>query len=62
MMKSGIDYICRVKVAFNNLRVGQVIDPSSLYRDKLLRGGFVEMVPAVPVEEPKAQSRLKPRE
>ena len=37
----------RVKVAYHYHRVGDVIEPTGIWRDQLLRGGFIEPIVSV---------------
>lgn len=60
MMQAGKDYGVEVVVAYENKRVGQVIFPPGMLRDRLIRSGFVRS--CSPKEEPpiKSNNQNKP--
>lgn len=49
---------CRFKVAWQNYRVGDVIEPSGVHRDWLVRNGFVEVLDTGTVKEPLTRGKL----
>ncbi len=54
-MSTETDPGVRVVVAFEFFRVGQIIHPSGIYRDKLVKHGFCERI--VPVALAKEEKR-----
>ena len=40
----------RVKVAYHSHRVGDVIEPTGIWRDQLIRNGFIERVECVEID------------
>jgi len=52
----------RVKLAFGNYRVGDILEPAALYRDELLARGFVEVVKAAPetAQAPAPETAARP--
>lgn len=47
---------CKVILAFGTYRVGDIIEPSGLYRDELKSRGFIQPVVELPKQpEPKQQ-------
>lgn len=49
---------CRFKVAWQNYRVGDVIEPSGVHRDWLLRNGFIEVMETGSVSVPLTRATL----
>jgi hypothetical protein len=46
----------RIKLAFGNYRVGDVIEPPAMLRNNLILRGFAEVVKDAPVETAEARS------
>lgn len=63
MMQAGKDYGVEVITAYENRRVGDVIYPNGVYRQALLRNGFVKLraAPADAAAEPTSEETERSR-